>query len=347
MRLLHPTTIGLVVLLGSCPDLSLAQTWDTPLTMHIYDAAARTIRPLIGVVGSSYLGPVMLDSVDWASIAPNQKSALVLRGGVLAWVPDLTATDLSINVGSFSLPDVPIPLQAIWSADSTGAVVLARETPRLYRPADSTGVVVRARETPRLYWLGQCAAGFCVQAAWDLDSSQTNWSLLAADSSVSRALVASQNSLSSELWVVSQTSPPATIAGFNLPAAAAFAGDGLSAYVADAGAHEIVALVGFDHNPSVVPSAMARQCVSDPVGLALSTDGSRLFLVDGSSKTIRVFQMSTGVLRAELQLSITPLSLIPHSTTTFQLVGSDQKGQPLFFLDTRDDGYVYFVPAGQ
>jgi hypothetical protein len=79
----------------------------------------------------------------------------------------------------------------------------------------------------------------------------------------------------------------------------------------------------------------------------MSSDGTNLFLADGSGKVIRVFQAGTGALGSELPLQAAPLSLTPVSTSSFLLDGRTQKEQAFFFLDTRAGGRVFFVPAGQ
>lgn len=305
-----------------------APLWNAPSTVYVHDAVGKTIRPLMGIVGSSYPGQVLLDNVDWASFALNHKSALVYRAGILAWVPNLCALNLSDDFASYSLLNVPLPQQVIWAADSTRAVALVAGS-------------------PRLVWLGQFDASPRIVASWDLDSSQTHWYLLAADSSANQALLASQSGDAFQLWLVSQTKAPVKIAGFSRPVAAVIARGGSTAFVADAATHQILLVRGLNASPAVAPFVVSEQYVADPVGLALSSDGTRLFLADGSNKVIRVFQANTGVLGAELPLQTAPLSLTTLSTSSFLLDGRTQKEQPFFLLDTRADGKVFFVPAGQ
>jgi DNA-binding beta-propeller fold protein YncE len=305
-----------------------APHWNALPTVYVHDAVGKTIRPLVGVIGSSYPGQVLLDSVDWASFALNHRSALVYRAGILAWVPDLSTSNLSDGFASYTLLNVPLPQQVIWAADSTRAVVLAAGS-------------------PRLVWLGQFDASPRVVASWDLDSSQTDWALLAADSSANQALLASQSGDSSQLWLVSQTKAPIKIAGFNRPVAAVIASGGSSAFVADAVSHQILLVRSLNASPAVAPFVASEQYVADPIGLAMSSDGTNLFLADGSGKVIRVFQAGTGALGSELPLQAAPLSLTPVSTSSFLLDGRTQKEQAFFFLDTRAGGRVFFVPAGQ
>jgi hypothetical protein len=320
--------VGLALLIGGCALFAQAPLWNAPSTVYVHDTIGKTIRPLVGVIGSSYPGQVLLDSVDWASFALNHKSALVYRAGVLAWVPDLSASSLSDDFASHGLLNVPLPQQVIWAADSTRAVVLAAGS-------------------PRLVWLGQFPASPRTVASWDLESSQTRWSLLAADSSANQALLASQSGDSSQLWLVSQTQAPVKMAGFSRPVAAVIASGGSNAFVADAATHQILLVRSLIAHPAITPLVVSEQYVADPVGLALSTDGTRLFLADGSGKVIRVFQSDTGALGAELPLQAAPLSLTPLSTSLFLLDGRTRKEQPFFFLDTRAEGRVFFVPAGQ
>lgn len=305
-----------------------APHWNAPSTVYVHDAVGKTIRPLAGVIGSTYPGPVLLDGVEWASFALNHKGALVCRAGILAWIPDLSAPNLSGDFASYSLANVPLPQRAIWASDSTQAVALAAGS-------------------PRLVWLGQFSASPHIVAGWDLDGSQTQWSLLAADASANQTLLASQSGDSAQLWFVSPTKAPVRIAGFNRPVAAVIASGGTTAFVADAATHQILLVHGLNGTPTVVPFVASEQYVADPVGLALSGDGTQLFLADGSGKVIRVFQARTGAVGAELPLQAAPLSFTPISANLFLLDGRTQKEQPFLFLDTRADGRVFFVPAGR
>jgi DNA-binding beta-propeller fold protein YncE len=318
----------LALLIGHHSLLAQTLRWNAPSTVFVHDSVGKTIRPLVGIVGSSYPGPVLLDGVEWASFALNQKSALVSRGGVLAWIPDLSAPDLTANFTAYILLGVPLPQQVIWAAGSTQAAVVV------------AGV-------PRVVWLGACDGAPRLDASWDLDASQTNWSLLAADSSANQVLLASQEGDLWRLWLASPTKPPALIAGVTQPAAAVFAQSGTIAFVADAAAHQVVQIGGLNSSPVVAPIVVSATYVADPVGLALSKDGSRLFLADGAGKMIRVFQTGTGVLSAELPLQTAPRSLTASSSNSFLIGGRDQKDQPFYFLDTRADGRVSFVPVGQ
>jgi hypothetical protein len=213
--------------------------------------------------------------------------------------------------------------------------------------ADSTRAAVLVAGVPQLVWLVAFDGSPRVEASWDLDGSQTNWSLLAADSSARRALLAAQQGDVWRLWLASPTQAPVLIDGFTKPAAAVFAQGGTIAFVADAASHQVVRISGLNSTPVAAPIVASATYVADPVGLALSKDGSRLFLADGAGKMIRVFLTVTGALSSELPLQMAPQSLTATSSNSFLLGGRDRKDQPFYFLDTRADGRVSFVPVGQ
>lgn len=328
LRLICGVWAGLTILVGSTHVLAQAPRWNAPGAVFLHDSVNKTIRPLIGMAGSSYPGAPLLDGVEWASFAPTNKSALVSREGVLEWIPELTASNPPSRTLSYKIVGVPVPQQAIWSSDSLRATALG---------ADSK----------RLFWLGQFDSLPSIQASWDLDVSQSAWTLLAADSSANLVLLASQQGDVGRLWIASPTKPPVMIFGFSRPVAAAIAIGATTAFVADAAIHQILQVSGLSSNPVVAPVVIPEGYVGDPVGIALSKDGSRLFVADGKGKMIRVFQTNTGVLNVELPLQLAPRSMTALTASSFVVGGRQSKDQPFYLLDTRAEGRLYFVPAGQ
>lgn len=319
----------LALLIGNDSMFAQASHWNAPSTVYVHDSVGKTVRPLVGILGSSYPGAVVLDSIDWASFALNHRSALISHAGALAWIPDLSVSDLSANLESYRLPDVPLPQQVIWAADSTRAAILTTAS-------------------PQLAWLGHFDGTPSLEASWALDGSQTGWTLLAADATAKRALLTSQEGDVRRLWLASPTNAPVLVASLTNPTAAAFAQSGTTAYVADSATHQVVSISGLNlTNPVVAPLVASEQYVADPAAIALSKDGSLLFLADGRGKVIRTFQTATGTLIAELPVLFAPTSLTAVSLSSFQVGGRDQKEQPFFFLDTQTGGRVLFVPVGQ
>jgi DNA-binding beta-propeller fold protein YncE len=319
----------LALLIGNDSMFAQASHWNAPSAVYVHDSVGKTIRPLVGILGSSYPGAVVLDGIDWASFALNHKSALISHAGALAWIPDLSVSDLGANLESHSLPDVPLPQQVIWAADSTRAAILTAAS-------------------PQLAWLGHFDGTPRLAASWALDGNQTGWALLAADTNANQVLLTSQEGDLRRLWLASPTNAPVLVTGLTNPTAAAFAQSGTTAFVADSATHQVVSISGLNStNPVIAPLVASEQYVADPAAIALCKDGSRLFLADGGGKVIRAFEIATGTLSAELPVPFAPTSLTAVSSNSFLVGGRDQKEQPFFFLDTQTGGRVLFVPVGQ
>src|SRR5512134_3362781 len=54
-----------------------------PVSGMVFDADSRSLRPVVGVPGAAYLGQPAVSGLDWASVAPNGRAALVLSNAQL------------------------------------------------------------------------------------------------------------------------------------------------------------------------------------------------------------------------------------------------------------------------
>src|SRR5438093_11232816 len=60
-----------------------------PVAGFVLDSERHALRPILGVPGSSYLGPAVMPEVDYAAVSPDAGSALVVSAGRLLFVSDL------------------------------------------------------------------------------------------------------------------------------------------------------------------------------------------------------------------------------------------------------------------
>ena len=70
--------LTIVAFLTSWPAVGQMAPLGGPVSGLIFDAPSRSVRPIIGVPGSSYLGQALLENIDNAFIAPDGESALVV-----------------------------------------------------------------------------------------------------------------------------------------------------------------------------------------------------------------------------------------------------------------------------
>lgn len=312
-----------------CVAAATAQTasWTAPTDGYIYDAATQSIRPVDGFIGSAVLGPAILDGLDWASVAPNRKSALIRHAGSLAWIPDLGSP-----AQSRQLSQIPVPVQALWASDS--------------------GRVVLLTSGNELYWLGDFGAQPSVQARWNLESAarrvnrnSVNWVLLATDVSANRVLLARFGNGVGQLRVASAATAPMTIPFAGTPVAAAFLSGGTAAFVADGISRDVVQILGLDS----VPVSGTFLSVDQPSAMATSVDGKRLFIADSATSMVRIFDSGSGALLAELTADEVPASLTAFGPDSFILnaASSDASAsQPLLLLDTSVAPKILFIPRG-
>src|SRR5262249_37071224 len=111
---------------------ALAQTANVggPLAGLIYHSGSRTVRPLRGVPGSSYVGSPVLNEVDAASIAPGGQWALVTKNGRSAFV-----RGLSDAISAESSPDSLIAAadRVVWNRDGSAALLYSSSANQLQR----------------------------------------------------------------------------------------------------------------------------------------------------------------------------------------------------------------------
>jgi hypothetical protein len=320
---------GLIVLTAQA-GTSTAQTaiWTAPSSGYVYDQVNRNIRPVAGYLGSATLGPSIVGEIDWASIAPNRKSALLLRNAGMVWIPDLGTPAQAQN-----LDGMPVAQQLFWASDSSQAVMLATQG--------------------ELVWLTNFGSSPKAAAKWSLEAEspkarvreRLRWSILAADSTADQVLLASNFGDKWELWLASPAMPPASIPFAGTPAAAVFASGTSGAFVADTAAHQIDQIRGLGANPASTPLLTSAVYVNDPAGLALSADGSRLFIADRETNLIRVFDSGSGAFVTELPGASAPQSVTVFASGLF-LLGSSPP-EPFLFLDTSASTRVVFVPRGE
>jgi DNA-binding beta-propeller fold protein YncE len=116
--------------------------------------------------------------------------------------------------------------------------------------------------------------------------------------------------------------------------------------VVDTAGHRILQVQNLDGVPAVATLVSSEPYLADPIGLALSADGSRIFVADGASKTVRSFDAGTGALLGELPFGSNAVSMTCVSAGRFLLNPPAGTAQPLYFLDTRQPTRVFFIPRG-
>lgn len=286
-----------------------------PLTGFLYDAPSRSIRVIQGVPGSSYLGTAVLQNIDFASIAPNGRSALVWSGGVASFVARLDLDAATREIGAAGVPD-----QIAWSPDSRSIV--------LYRAVDS-----------RLErWRG-------LDDAPAIDSPdglrvEGRISFVAIDASASRIAWGSEVGL--VLWIDGRDAQSFPEAGSTT--GGVFATDGKTLFAA--GSDRIVALRNIEWGPYTDFLGIGTGDPLDAAGMAVDASG-HLYVADRAAQSMRVYDTATGGMTVRIALDLAPSMMIPLlRRNTFLLNVRTGATDPVWVFDTSTRNSAYFVGMG-
>ena len=288
----------------------------------VFDSASRSLRPIIGIPGASYLGDPLVAGLDWAAVAPEGNHALALRAGDLYSVRGLQSNPAWTLIEGA----LPSPGRIAWSADASVAVL-------------SSSV------ESRIQFVRNLGEGPVAGPPIDLPGRV---SALALDRAGERALVGIEAEQEGGLYLVSPDGSPRLLAPLGRPAAIALAANDRDLFVADRASRQIWELRNFREEATPLLFADDGGGVTDAVGLALSRDGRLLFVASQSGKTLDAYALESRSLSSRSALDYEPSLLEPLSGRVLFLLKSRGSGnEPLLVLDTSREPTVYFVPVGR
>ena len=295
----------LIALLTAAP-LAAQTRLAGPVSGVVFDAKAKSLRPMLGVPGASYLGNAVATGLDIAAVSPDGKLALgvgadglsmiVLDGGFAAArqaiAKDLTSADL-----------------IAWSRDSKTAAIYSEA-------ADSITFINENREVAT----ARAEGTVTVLAVSGDEAAIAVGGELSVVSARGRRLVTRLGSISA-----------IAIAGADL-------------YLADREAEQVFAIRGYRDQGAPELLASAGRGVADPVALAVSANGKSLWIAGGMSKSLYRVDAAAGSVDATLPLDFEP-SRLEAMGGMFLLNARFAAGDSFELLAGGDNPAVYFVPA--
>ena len=94
------------------------QTLESPRTTLVFHSASRSLRPIIGMPGSSYLGPARYSDLDFASVSPDRKTAIIEAAGHVTLIRNMQDPE-----------DIRAAITAVdrilWANDSSTAILFS------------------------------------------------------------------------------------------------------------------------------------------------------------------------------------------------------------------------------
>jgi hypothetical protein len=290
-----------------------------PTAGFVYTAGSRSVRPLRGVPGATFMGAPVLNEADAAWIAPGGLWAFVKTAGGAGFVRGLADAAPAAFPADGIIDGVE---RVAWTPDASAAVLYSSSASRLQRVRMAAGRI-SADDPVDLTAMGKPAA-------------------LAIDPSGKRIVFGIAGA---GLYAIDEGQAPVLLASMALPAAAAFSDAG-RLYAVDAETRKIMEF-GADGSPADFAVVdLPEGAGFDPVGLAVSGTGNYLMLADKASGALRVFETASRTATDPVPLDFAPVHLERLSTGATFLLNRPGGKQWLLVLDAADAPRVYFVPAG-
>lgn len=302
-----------------------------PVIGYVLDGPMQAIRPVNGIPGSSTLGPALAlpFPVAAAAFSPRGDFALAVSGA------DDRNVYLLRNLGAAS------PTADVVDAALTGA-------DRVLLNADASAAALLSSDARRLQLVRGLPGSPSAGPPLDLSSIPGTITALAVDRAATNILIAATDGGQGALYLAAADPQfrPRLIANFGSPTALALLHGDQDAVVADAAVNRLTLLRNFAGTPEAFLLAGERDGVAGPAGLQVSPDGRKLYIANGGSRTLDVWNFDGQSIEASFPLDAEPTRLAPlQAPSTFVL--NEAGENPLLLLDAADNLAVYFVPAGR
>jgi sugar lactone lactonase YvrE len=296
-----------------------------PSPGFLFDPASHSIRVIVGVPGSAYLGPAALSGLSFGSVSPDGKKAIILRDSQFSLVRDLASpTPAATPLTTLSAA----PDSLAWAPDSTAAVWYSRASASVYRA-----------------W--RLDADPVLDDPLDVSTLGDSIASLATGAAGNPIAVAVSHSSRNGIYLLSPGNSPVQVGALPQPSTIVFDRAGVSLYAADASTGDLYEIPAFSPLATLTRRIAGSGAATDFVGLAVGGDGSLLYSSLLSEQILRVYDLASATLTAELPLDAPPSSIQALSGDTLFVLNPLRGGSdPILLLDGRSEPVVYVVPPG-
>jgi len=297
-------------------------TLSGPVEAITFDGPTRSLRAVIGFPGSASFGPALMDSLEFASVAPHQNYGIVFEGGKCLFVSDLNLKKIS-KVAIANITAYPDGI--VWSANGSLAILYSRAA-RLFQT------------------IGGFPGTPVAEAAIDVSSLGGELTAIAVDASGKQIAVAVSGA---DGGVYRSADGQFTrLASMAKPESLSFSSDGQTLYALDSATGQVTAasLGGHGFQTLDLPG------IANPIAiqsLADSQNRQLLYVAGGSDRMLRIVDVASQQIVMDLPLNFQPTSLDPFGTGSFVLASRSQSANPLWLFARTPQPGAYFVPAIQ
>jgi hypothetical protein len=300
--------------------LAQATSISGPVEAFTFDAPTRSIRAIVGSLGSALLGAAALSELDFASVAPGQDYGMAFRRGQSLFISQLGSSQVSVAVlqGPSSAPD-----GVVWSGDGSAAVLYSRKG----------------------CWI-QTFTGFpaSVNAGPQMSVSPIGGSLAGIATDVHGQNIA-VGVMGDHAGVYGIANGQGFVPLLNIsnPIALAFSADAATLYALDGATNQV---------SEISLASLATQTwplgTEDAVAIAAVRNASNLnilYVAGRGDRLLLAFDPSTQQRIASVPLSFAPSTIEPLGSNSFMLRSRISNSDPLWSFTNSPQPLVYFVPA--
>ena len=312
---------GSVFLITVAATLLSAQT---PFTGVIegftFDVPTRSVRPVLGSLGSAVLGQPIFGGLTYGSVSPHQTFALVFHDEHFAVLSGLgtSQTKLTQVPGAFAIPD-----GVAWSGDGATAILFSR-----------TGNWIQA--------VSGLPASVSPAVAISLDSLGGSLASVATDLHGGR-IVVGVTGPGAGIYRIENGASFVPLLSLAKPVALAFSEDGGTLYALD-GAGGLVAQNAADLSYQTWPLTG----IADAVAIRPARDTSNravVYVAGRSDRLLQAYDASTHQVVATAPLSFSPNTIEGLGVGSFLLESRATTDDILWSFRNAPQPLVYFVPA--
>lgn len=296
-----------------------------PVEGFTFDAPTRSIRAVIGSLGSASLGPAIVTELDFASVAPRQNYGIVFPRGRAQVVSQLGSAQISVVSlqGSALVPD-----GVAWSDDGSVAVLYS-EAGGWIQTFTGFPTAVNAGPLTSISPLG----GALSAVAADIHGAHVAVAVLGDHPGV---------------YEISGSHGFLPLLAMADPVGLAFSADGSTLYALDGAANQ-VSSIGLSESNLASSAAQAWPVgTADAVAIRSASNASNLnvlYVASRSDHLLLAFDLSTHQQITRIPLPFAPTMIEPLGASSFLLRTRISTSDSLWSFTNRTQPAVYFVPA--
>ncbi len=286
-----------------------------------FDFPTKSVRPVIGTLGSATLGEPVFRGLAYGSVAPHQNFALAFQDrhcSLLSGLGSLQAAQVRVP-GEFGVPD-----GVAWSGDGSTAVLYSRSGSWI-QTISGLPTAMNAGVPLSVASLG----GSLSAAAVDLHGDRVAIGITGADSGV---------------YQIAEGPNFVPLLPFLKPSALAFSEDGATLYALDRAANQLFAQNTADHSYEFWP----LDGLIDPVAIRPAHDAANralVYVAGHNDQSLVAYDTSSHQVLGSVPLGFQPNVIEVLGAGSFLLVSRASTNDILWSFRNTPQPIVYFVPA--